>query len=78
MEQLTSSGPIRSDSSAACFWTSSNANSWEHNVCAGSAANGWWFQPPPRPTGPSATNRINPTEQPLISFYNNTVHSTGE
>jgi hypothetical protein len=35
IEQLTSPGPIRSDSEPACFWTASPANIWRNNVCAG-------------------------------------------
>jgi hypothetical protein len=77
IDQLTSAGPIRSDALAACFWTASPANRWTNNVCAGSVANGWWFQPPPAPTGPSATNRIVPYKLPLGAFQNNTVHSSG-
>jgi hypothetical protein len=73
--QLTSPGPIRSDASAACFWTASPANHWRNNVCAG-ASNGYWFQPPAQPTGPSYTDRVIPYMLPLGSFYNNTAHST--
>jgi hypothetical protein len=40
IEQLTSPGPIRSDSEPACFWTASPANIWRNNVCAG------WFCSP--------------------------------
>jgi len=72
--QLTSPGPIRSDMQAACFWTASPANHWRNNVCAG-GANGYWFQPPPQPTGPSFTELIKPAFLPLGSFYNNTAHS---
>jgi len=35
IEQLSSPGPIRSDSEPACFWTASPANIWRNNVCAG-------------------------------------------
>jgi len=77
MSQLTSPGPIRSDAAAACFWTSSPGNIWRNNVCAGGSSNGFFFQPPAAPTGPSATNRITPSQIPLGQFFNNTVHSTG-
>jgi hypothetical protein len=76
IDQLTSPGPIKSDSSAACFWTASNTNHWRNNVCAGSMGTGWWAQPPGRPSGPSLTDRISPKKGILGSFYNNTFHST--
>ena len=72
--QLTSPGPIRTDLSAACFWTASGANHWKNNVCSG-AANGYWIQPPATPTGPSNTDRLVPYMLPLGAFYNNTAHN---
>jgi hypothetical protein len=73
-DQLTSPGPIRSDSGAACFWTASPANHWKNNVCS-SAPNGYWIQPPAKPTGPSQTDRIVPFMLPLGTFFNNTAHN---
>jgi hypothetical protein len=75
-DQLTSPGPIRSDMSAACFWTASPANHWKNNVCSG-APNGYWIQPPAKPTGPSQTDRIVPFLLSLGTFFNNTAHNCG-
>lgn len=73
-DQLNSPGPIRSDSTAACFWTASPSNHWKNNVCSG-ASNGFWIQPPFEPTGPSHTDQIVPPLLPLGTFFNNTAHS---
>ena len=40
---LPSPGPIRSDGSAACFWSASISNNWLNNVCS-TATNGFWLQ----------------------------------
>ena len=46
---------------------------------------GFWYDPPERPTGPSADDKNGPLElhtfntrkQPLLQFENNVVHSCG-
>ena len=40
---LSSPGPIRSDETAACFWSASGSNNWLNNVCS-SAVMGYWLQ----------------------------------
>ena len=48
-------------------------NMWRHNVAAGSAANGFWFQLSANPGGPSYTTAVCPVQNPLGQFFNNTA-----
>ena len=72
------SSMLKSDMSGpSTFWTSSPTNFFRHNVAAGSAAHGIWFELPGNPHGPSFTTTVCPNVNPLGEFFNNTVHSNG-
>jgi hypothetical protein len=68
---------LRSDTKPATFWTSSPENFWRHNVAAGSINDGYWFELPGNPGGPSYTPLICPVHGHLGEFFNNTAHSNG-
>ena len=65
ISQLSSHGPLKSDFEGSCFWSASPENLWEHNVCAGGDAHGFWFQLEPNPTGPSSSAAVVPSAKPL-------------
>lgn len=68
---------LKSDTKPATYWTSSALNFWRHNVAAGSTNDGFWFELPGHPGGPSFTTEICPVHGHLGEFYNNTAHSNG-
>ena len=47
---------LEGDRKPATFWTSSPTNAWLNNVAAGSSHDGYWFQLPGNPGGPSYTS----------------------
>ena len=65
------------DRKPATFWTSSPTNAWVNNVAAGSSHDGYWFQLPSNPGGPSYTPTICPVNAALGQFYNNTAKNCG-
>ena len=65
------------DRKPATFWTSSPTNAWVNNVAAGSSHDGYWFQLPSNPGGPSFTTTICPVNGALGQFYNNTAKNCG-
>ena len=65
------------DKKPATFWTSSPTNVWIGNVAAGSSHDGFWFQLPGNPGGPSFTTTICPVHAALGQFYNNTAKNNG-
>ena len=67
---------ISSDDKPANFWMASPTNFWRHNVAAGSASFGYWFELPNNPHGPSYTPSYCPVNMPLGEFLNNTAHSS--
>ena len=69
---------ISSDDEPANFWMASPSNFWRHNVAAGSAAFGFWFELPSSQHGPSYTPTYCPFQQPLGEFFNNTAHGNGD
>jgi hypothetical protein len=74
---MKSYASLRSDLKPASFWTASPTNIWRHNVAAGCTNDGYWFELPSNPNGPSATPYYCPVNMPLGQFYNNTAHSNG-
>ena len=65
------------DRKPATFWTSSPTNAWVNNVAAGSSHDGYWFQLPSNPGGPSYTTTICPVNGALGQFFNNTAKNCG-
>ena len=65
------------DKKPATFWTSSPTNVWIGNVAAGSSHDGYWFQLPGNPGGPSYTTSICPVHAALGEFFNNTAKNNG-
>jgi hypothetical protein len=74
---LQSFASLGSDLKPASFWTASPTNFWRHNVAAGSTHDGYWFEPPANPRGPSFTTGYCPINMPLGQFHNNSAHSNG-
>jgi hypothetical protein len=68
---------LNTDQTPACFWITNPNNIWRRNVCAGSERYGFWFDLRAHPEGPSATNSICPTGEPLGEFVDNEAHSVG-
>lgn len=67
--------------SPSSFWITNPNNIFEGNVAAGSPGTGYWFIFPVNPVGDSGNDPYystqEPWKEPLGSFINNTVHSTG-
>lgn len=74
---MKSYASLKSDLKPASFWTASPTNIWRHNVAAGCTNDGYWFELPSNPNGPSATPYYCPVNMPLGQFFNNTAHSNG-
>lgn len=74
---MKSYASLRSDLKPASFWTASPTNIWRHNVAAGCTNDGYWFELPTNPNGPSATPYYCPVNMPLGQFFNNSAHSNG-
>ncbi|CAE7614256.1 PKHD1L1, partial [Symbiodinium sp. KB8] len=68
---------LKSDTKPATFWMAGPNNIWRHNVAAGSINDGYWFEPPGHPHGPSFTTTVCPGHEHLEEFFNNTAHSNG-
>lgn len=68
---------LKSDTKPASFWMASPTNFWRHNVAAGSQNDGYWFEPPGNPNGPSFTPTYCPIGSPVGQYFNNTAHSNG-
>ena len=66
---------LDSDIAPASYWISNPANTLIGNVAAGSDGNGFWYDLPPHPTGPSATASIAPRTAALGDFEGNVAHS---
>ncbi len=70
---------LPSDLTPATFWVTNPANILRGNAAAGSEGNGFWYNLPAHPTGPSrsaSTDRnIWPRRLPLAGFDNNSSHS---
>ncbi len=50
---------------------------WRDNVAAGSINDGYWFELPKNPGGPSFTTTMCPSSESVYEFKNNTAHSNG-
>ena len=76
-----SSSLLNVDSTPAVFWIPNPNNIFYGNRAAGSSHFGFWFNPPNKPTGPSAKipqfSNMCVKNRPLGQFYNNTAHSMG-
>ena len=72
---LGSFAMLSSDVNPATFWMSSPTNYWRNNVAAGSIAEGYWFELPGNPGGPSFTTSICPVNGHILEFSNNVAHS---
>lgn len=68
---------LESDLKPAAFWMASPTNFWRHNVAVGCSHDGYWFEPPGAPHGPSYTPGYCPVGMPMGEFFNNTAHSNG-
>jgi len=67
--------------SPSSYWITNPNNTFENNIAAGSPGTGYWFIFPVNPIGDSKSDPYystqEPWKEPLGSFANNTVHSTG-
>ena len=68
---------LMGDRKPATFWTSSPSNAWISNIAAGSSHDGYWFELPGNPGGPSFTTTICPVNGPLGEHFNNTAKNCG-
>ncbi|EDQ93048.1 uncharacterized protein MONBRDRAFT_22411 [Monosiga brevicollis MX1] len=68
---------LKGDQKPASFWMASPSNLWRNNVAAGCVNDGFWFELPSNPHGPSYTTSICPVHGHLIEFRNNTAHANG-
>jgi len=68
---------LKGDTKPATFWMSSPTQFWRHNVAAGCTNDGFWFELPSHPHGPSFTTSICPVHGHVGEFFNNTAHSNG-
>ena len=76
---------LNTDQTPAGFWITNANNRFTGNRVSSSHQFGFWYDPPERPTGPSADVKNGPLElrtfdtrkQPLLQFENNVVHSCG-
>ena len=72
-----SSSLLSTDLWAAAFWITNPDNEYVGNAAAGGSHNGFWLNPPGKPTGPSFTRKLCPRKTPLRKFYGNSAHSMG-
>lgn len=77
MRTSTSASLLISDLKPAGIWITRPKNFFRNNHAAGSTHFGFWFDLPSNPTGPSATNTICPSGEPLGQFHNNVAHTNG-
>ena len=68
---------LKSDTKPASFWMASPTNIWRHNVAAGCTHDGYWFEPPGNPNGPSYSPTYCPIGMPIGQFLNNTAYANG-
>jgi hypothetical protein len=68
---------LKGDQKPASFWMASPVNFWRHNVAAGCSHDGYWFELPGHPHGPSFTTSICPVHEAMLEFLNNTAHANG-
>ena len=73
----SSSSLLSTDLWAASFWITNPDNDYIGNVAAGGTHNGFWLNPPGKPTGPSFTRTACPRFAPLGVFEGNMAHSMG-
>lgn len=74
---IASSSLLSTDLWAAAFWITNPDNTYINNAAAGGSHNGFWLNPPGKPTGPSFTRKLCPRKTPLREFYGNSAHSMG-
>ena len=74
---IRSFSALTSDTKPATFWTSSPTNFWRNNIAAGSSNDGYWFELPGNPGGPSFTTSVCPVHGHILEFSNNVAHSCG-
>lgn len=72
-----SSSLLSTDLWAASFWITNPDNDYIGNVAAGGSHNGFWLNPPGKPTGPSFTRNACPRNAELGVFEGNMAHSMG-
>ncbi len=73
----TSTSLLSTDIWASGFWMTNPNNEWVGNHAVGGSHNGFWMNPPRRPTGPSFTRTYCPQKVPLGLFEDNVAHSNG-
>ncbi|CAG5096144.1 Oidioi.mRNA.OKI2018_I69.XSR.g14489.t2.cds [Oikopleura dioica] len=73
----TSTSLLSTDIWASGFWMTNPNNEWVGNHAVGGSHNGFWMNPPKRPTGPSFTRTYCPQKVPLGRFDDNVAHSNG-
>lgn len=66
---------LQTDTSVASFWVTNPTNDFYGNHAAGGDFYGFWYEIKPNPDGPSATNDVCPTGNPLGYVANNVAHS---
>ena len=75
ISSLQCTNMLQTDTSVASFWVTNPTNDFYGNNAAGSDFYGIWYEIKANPDGPSATNDVCPTGNPLGAVYNNTAHS---
>ena len=73
----SSSSLLSTDLWAASFWITNPDNDYIGNVAAGGSHNGFWLNPPGKPTGPSFTRSVCPRKARMGIFDGNSAHSMG-
>lgn len=74
---LRSFASLKGDLKPASFWTSSPRNFWRNNYAAGCTNDGFWFELPGNPHGPSYSTEVCPVRESVGEFFNNTASSNG-
>ncbi|KAA0165290.1 hypothetical protein FNF31_01943 [Cafeteria roenbergensis] len=68
---------LKSDTKPANFWMAGPSQYHRHNYAGGSASEGFWYELPGTPHGPSATPTICPVHDHVGEFFNNTATAAG-
>jgi hypothetical protein len=68
---------LKSDTKPANFWMAGPNQYHRHNYAGGSASEGFWYELPGTPHGPSATPEICPVHDHVGEFFNNTATAAG-
>jgi len=64
---------LKSDTMPANFWMAGPSQYHRHNYAGGSASEGFWYELPGTPHGPSSTPTVCPVHDHVGEFFNNTA-----